>query len=333
MKKKINKRTVKLIAASVLCAVIFFEIGVIVKSNIDRIERDNERLAQVLGTNHPKQPEQPLKRPAEQPTEQPAEQPTEQSKSSRIIVLDPGHGKSSSLMSNEEKIASGWKQNSRGAWGEWRHFKMGSGNIDCEGSGCNGRVTPNGGCWYPIGSGDRATEPDINLQNATAARKYLEQMGYVVRMTRTTNDENPSITRRLEYCYPNLDKTKEPDADLFLCVHSNAGGGRARGSAYIQLEGPYDQKWISPTYAEDGNRLGKVCNSYIVNNTSLSMTGGGVIGGEPQLIAFMKSPVTCGYLEIGFFDNQTDLSILKSESDAIGRAIAMGIDAYFNGEQ
>lgn len=245
---------------------------------------------------------------------------------SKIIVLDPGHGKSSGSMSASEKQASGWVQNSSGAWGEWRHYKIGSSTVDCEGDGCNHRVTPNSACWYPIGNGDRDTEPAINLNNALAAKKYLEQMGYTVRMTRTSNDENPSITRRIQYCYPNMDSSQTADAALFLCIHSNAGGGT--GSAYIQLDGEYDQRGIKSSYVSDGNTLGKLCNDKIVAETSMSRHGDGVIGGEPELIAFCKSPVTCGYLEIGFFDNSSDLSKLKSDSDAIGKAIAEGVDEF-----
>ena len=188
-------------------------------------------------------------------------------------------------------------------------------------------MTPNGACWYPIGNGDRSTEPDINLKNALAAKTALEGMGYEVRMTRTTNDENPSITRRISYCYPNNDTSQTADAAMFVCIHSNAGGGS--GSAYISLEDPYDQRGIKPTYTEDSNTLGKYINDSIVNSTSLEMCGNGIISFEPELIAFCKSPVTCGYLEIGFFDNSSDLSILNSEYTAIGTAIANGINQYY----
>lgn len=245
----------------------------------------------------------------------------------RIIVIDPGHGVSSAQMTDEMKAASGWVKNSNGAWGEWRHYKIGSSTEDCQGSGCNGRVTPNGACWYPIGSSDRNIEPDINLKNAQAAERYLTNMGYEVRMTRRSNQENPSITRRISYCYPNNDTSRTADADVFLCIHSNAGGGS--GAAYISLEGPYDQRGISSDYAEKGNRLGRLCNESIVNNTSLKMSGSGVISFEPELIAFCKSPIPCGYLEIGFFDNASDKAILDSEYDSIGRAIAEGVDRYF----
>ena len=100
---------------------------------------------------------------------------------------------------------------------------------------CNHR----GECWYPIGDGDRSLEPELTLNNTLNAAKYLEELGYEVRLTRTNNSQNPSMTKRLEYCYPNNDTTVAPDADLFICIHSNAGGGR--GSAYIQLSGAYDQ--------------------------------------------------------------------------------------------
>ncbi|MCH5212860.1 MAG: N-acetylmuramoyl-L-alanine amidase [Oscillospiraceae bacterium] len=355
--EKLNNHKVKIIIAACLAAIIVGELGYIVTSHITSVVKEKEAIEKFVHKNGDSAEEENKEEAPEEPVQDPDEQDMEVNgivdkrpsasqagegrdlqgdpsmvNGSKIIVLDPGHGKSSSKMTDDEKIAYGWKKTSKG-WGEWRHYKIGSGNVDCEGSGCNERVTPNGACWYPIGNGDRATEPDINLQNALAAKKYLEQMGYTVRLTRETNDENPSITRRLEYCYPNLDKTKQPDATLFLCIHSNASNGSARGSAYIQLDGIYDQKWITSaaSYVNEGNKLGKLCNDAIVDGTSLSMSGNGVISFEPQLIAFMKSPVTCGYLEIGFFDNTADLNILRTESDAIGKAIAMGIDQYCNG--
>lgn len=243
----------------------------------------------------------------------------------RIIVLDPGHGKSSSSMSETERINNGWVYNStRSQWGEWRHWKNESVWNDCEGENCNHY----GDCWYPMANGDRNTEPDINLANCLSAKKYLEEMGYTVRLTRSTADENPSITKRLSYCYPNQDISVSPDADAFICIHSNAGGGS--GSAYIELSGEYTQSGISDSYTEDGNRLGQMINDEIVSETSLSRHGSGKIGSEGYLIAFNKSPVICGYMEIGFFDNTSDLAILTNEVDKIGKAIANGIDKFMN---
>ncbi len=246
-----------------------------------------------------------------------------------VIVLDPGHGKSSGLMSADEKLAEGYTQRN-GAWGEWRHWKNGTANQECEGSGCHGDKE----CWYPIGSGDRDTEPDINLRNAQAAKKYLERMGYTVRMTRDensgTSNENPSFSKRVSYCYPNNDLSAAPDAACYICIHSNAGGGR--GSAYIEASGDYTQKWIEPDYVSQCNKLGAMINERITSETSMGVSGGGSIGGEGYLILFNKCPVPAGYMEIGFFDNSSDLSILQSESDLIGKAIAEGADDYIKGK-
>lgn len=251
------------------------------------------------------------------------------SASGTVIVLDPGHGRSVSGMTAAELEKAGYVYNdNKGQWGEWRHWKSGTTWLNCNGSGCSGRHPDGGSCWYAASAGDRDTEPEINLNNALAAKKYLTEMGYEVRLTRETNEENPSVTQRLTTCYLNGDTSRAPDAALMLCIHSNAGGGR--GSAYIALSGEYDQKGISDTYATDGNRLGKIINDRIVIQTSLSSYAGGVISGEPQLIAFCKSPVTCGYMEIGFYDNDNDLRILEEETDKIGRAIAEGIDEYLS---
>ena len=45
------------------------------------------------------------------------------------------------------------------------------------------------------------------------------------------------------------------------------------------------------------------------------------------MILFNKCPVPIAYMEIGFYDS-SDLSILQSSSDEIGKAIAEGVDEY-----
>lgn len=235
----------------------------------------------------------------------------------RIIVIDPGHGKSSDNMSSSEKTASGYEQRN-GVWGEWTRFKAGTW----------GEENKSGG-FYSMGDGDRDTEPDLNLQNALAAKKYLEEMGYSVRMTRTTNNENPSFTQRAKKAFANGDTTKAPDAVCIVCLHSNAGGGK--GSAYISAGGSYNQKYIPSGYASKSNDIGKKINDRIVAQTSLSRYGSGEMDFMPNLILFHKSPVPVAYMEIGFFDNSNDLNILKTQSDKIGRAIAEGVNDYLGG--
>ena len=245
----------------------------------------------------------------------------------RVIVLDPGHGKSSLLMSQQEKIDSGYTYVEGKGWGEWRHFKSGTMWQDCNGSGCSGRAPKNGGCWYSIGAGDRDIEPDLNYNNAINAKKYLEQKGYTVRLTRGQND-NPSITERIKKCYPGGNTSLEPDVLAYVCIHSNAGGGK--GSCYISLSGLYDQSGIPQNYIGISNSLGETINNCITSSTSISKYGNGIYTGYPELVLFCKSPVPVAYLEIGFFDNPSDLNILRSESDGIGKAIAEGIDMYYN---
>lgn len=235
------------------------------------------------------------------------------------VFLDAGHGKSSGLMSESEKTEYGWIQNENGEWGEWRHWRDGKFGTDCAGD--DGSISQPNECWYPIENGDRDEEPNINMQNCLSAKTYLEQMGYNVILSRESNYENPSITKR-------IDDAQNAGAELYICVHSNAGGGS--GTAYISLseEENYYAQHKDSEYAKRGNILGKMINDKIVSNTSLTEHGGGSIDGEPYLILFQKSPITCAYLEIGFFDSESDLSILNSEYDQIGRAIAEGIDEY-----
>ncbi len=247
-----------------------------------------------------------------------------------VVVLDAGHGKSSSEMSSDEKTAEGYEYNeNRGSWGEWRHYKNGTYGDDCHGSGCTLTAPANGSCWYPMGNGDRDTEPDINLQNTLAAKDYLEEMGYEVRLTRTSNEQNPSMNKRMSYCFPNNDITQQPDAALYVCIHSNAGGGS--GTSYISLEGTYGQSLIPPDYVETSNTAGSIINSKVAAASGLRANG--PIGGEGYLILFNKCPVPIAYMEIGFFDNSSDLAILNSSHDEIGRAIAEGVDEYLSSVQ
>ena len=245
----------------------------------------------------------------------------------KVIVLDAGHGKSSSNMTSDEKAAEGYEYNeSYGSWGEWRHYKNGTYGEDCYASGCTYYSPADGSCWYPMGNGDRSTEPDINLQNTLAAKAYLEEMGYEVRLTRTSNDQNPSMNKRLSYCFPNNDTSLSPDAALYVCIHSNAGGGA--GTSYISLEGTYTQNYIPSNYIETSNLAGDIINRKVAAASGLRQNG--PIGNEGWLILFNKCPVPIAYLEIGFFDNSSDLAILNSSHDEIGRAIAEGVNEYLS---
>lgn len=242
----------------------------------------------------------------------------------KVVVIDAGHGKSSSEMTSDEKTSDGYEYNeSRGSWGEWRHYKNGTFGEECGGSGCTQLCPDNASCWYSMGNGDRDTEPEINLNNATAAKKYLEEMGYEVRMTRTSNEQNPSMSKRVEYCFPNNDITATPDASAYVCIHSNAGGGS--GTSYIALEGPYRQSYIEDNYITKSNSMGKIINEKVASATGLSQNSP---INTPYLILFNKCPVPIAYMEIGFFDNSSDLAMLNSLSDEIGKAIAEGVDEY-----
>ncbi len=248
----------------------------------------------------------------------------------KTIVLDPGHGASSFVMSDDDKKKDGWTYREGFGWGEWRHWKSGTLWQDCEGTGCSKRAPDGDNCWYGIGRSNRDTEPAINLANALAAKRHLENMGYTVRLTRSTNSDNPSMSKRLSYCCPNNDTAKNADADLFVCLHTNAtGNGKGRGSYYIALFGEYDQKGANEEYIRKGNLAGKCINDRIVSETSLTASRNGVYNGYPELVLFCMSPVPIAYMEIGYYDNSEDLAILNSETDSIGLAIAHGIDDYF----
>lgn len=232
----------------------------------------------------------------------------------QVVVLDAGHGRPSSEMSDEEKTAEGYEYNENTReWGEWRHYKDNAFGEDCH--SCDKPCPADASCWYAMGNADRETEPELNLNNAFAAKKYLEKLGYDVRMTRTSNADNPSMNKRVSYCFPDNDIKKSPDAAAYVCVHSNAGGGR--GTSYISV--------TDGNHIEASNDMGRLINDKIAAATGLSNN---VPIDTPHLVLFNKCPVPIAYLEIGFYDDASDLAILKDQSDSIGKAIAQGVDEY-----
>lgn len=86
--------------------------------------------------------------------------------------MTPDTGKSSSEMTSDEKTAEGYEYNeSKGNWGEWRHYKNGTFGENCHGSGCTlGRLKTRR-VGDSMGNADRDTEPQINLDNALANTK------------------------------------------------------------------------------------------------------------------------------------------------------------------
>lgn len=242
----------------------------------------------------------------------------------KVVVIDAGHGRDSSLMSEEEKSAEGYEYNvETETWGEWRHYKNDSFGEDCRGSGCTGLCPEGASCWYDMEQADRDIEPEINLNNALAARKYLEEMGYEVRMTRTSSVENPSMNKRVSRCFPYNDTSLAPDASAYVCIHSNAGGGS--GTSYIRLEGEYSRFFEGEDRISASNALGSMLNAKVSQASGLENNGA---INSPYLILFNKCPVPIAYLEIGFYDNEANFEALRSSSDAIGKAIAEGIDEY-----
>lgn len=92
----------------------------------------------------------------------------------KVIVLDAGHGKSSSEMTSDEKTAEGYEYNeSKGNWGEWRHYKNGTFGENCHGSGCTGLSPENASCWYQWAMPTEIQNRKSILDNALATPKCI----------------------------------------------------------------------------------------------------------------------------------------------------------------
>ncbi len=73
----------------------------------------------------------------------------------------PDTVKSSSEMTSDEKTAEGYEYNeSKGNWGEWRHYKNGTHSAKIVTAAVVQALSPeNASCWYSMGNADRDTEP------------------------------------------------------------------------------------------------------------------------------------------------------------------------------
>ncbi len=151
-------------------------------------------------------------------------------------------------------------------------------------------------------------EKDMTLRMALACRDELTRHGVTVKLSRTT-DENDPLTDEIKEC-------NAFDPDLALDIHVNAGGGDGF-EAFHTLTGGKG-KILAQHIEAEVVKLGQ--NSRGIK-TRANANGKDYYG----FIRQTKAPAVIA--EIGFIDNPTDRAAFDSntELDAFGRAYARGI--------
>lgn len=136
-------------------------------------------------------------------------------------------------------------------------------------------------------------------QIADAAKKYLYINGYTTKVG--DNSEEGS--------YPNRAKESNSwDADLHVCIHTNAGGGS--GTLMLAYPSSVNNKYVEAIYTE------------VANLTPTSDRG---IQSRSNLYEINKTNCVCAYLEADFHDNATIENWIDANVDNLGKAIARGI--------
>lgn len=158
-------------------------------------------------------------------------------------------------------------------------------------------------------------EKRLCLQTARLVRKYLEQLGYRVIMTRTTDAFVP-LPRRVEIA-------AQGTSSVFVSIHYNSAQSKAAQGVEIFFFDAKDDR--ARTVAS--KRLAEAILPEVIRRTNASSRG--VKKGNYYVLR--ENSVPAIIIEGGFISNPEECPLLKSLTyqDLIARGIADGIDHYF----
>ena len=221
-------------------------------------------------------------------TSAPAELRVRTGERSALICIDPGHQGKGDL--STEAVGPGSSQ---------RKAKVTSGATGAS-------------------SGQR--ESELNLQVALKLRRELEQRGYEVRLTRTSEGVNVSNKQRAE-------AANAAGADAFIRIHadsSSSSGVHGISVLCPSASNPY----LSGEVKKASRTLSREILSSLVSATGATNRG---IQYRDDLTGFNWCRVPMTLVEMGFLSNPAEDRRLASEcyQTKLVNAIADGIDRYF----
>ncbi|MCM8710081.1 N-acetylmuramoyl-L-alanine amidase [Clostridium sp. SYSU_GA19001] len=206
------------------------------------------------------------------------------------IVIDPGHG--GKITSEKEPIAPGSKI-------------MKAKNV----SGAFGIVT-------------KTPEYSINLSVSMKLKEYLNNAGYKVIMTRTSNSETIGNIQRAEIGNKN-------NADLVMRIHADSSADKSVKGASMLVPG-------NVGYAQDIYKISKKYGETILKKLidEAGMKSRGVIT-RTDLTGFNWSKVPVVLIEMGFLSNTEEDKLLSSDDyqQKIALGLFKGIEEIFNNEK
>ncbi|MBS0626328.1 MAG: N-acetylmuramoyl-L-alanine amidase [Verrucomicrobia bacterium] len=162
-------------------------------------------------------------------------------------------------------------------------------------------------------------EKRVCLQTARLVKKYLDQLGYHVVMTRTTDVFVP-LPRRVEIA----DQSR---ASLFVSIHYNSARNPTAQGIEVFYNESKDQKFKTSA----SKKLAESILTRVIRRTSAVSRG--VKKGNYYVIREPTMPAVL--VEGGFISNPSERGNLKDFEyiDKLARGIADGVDHYFKAKK
>ncbi|SDH97807.1 N-acetylmuramoyl-L-alanine amidase [Pseudobutyrivibrio sp. 49] len=172
----------------------------------------------------------------------------------------------------------------------------------------------------PVGKYTGITEYQLNLDIALKVQKELENRGYTVVMTRTTNDVNISNSERSNIA-------NEAKAEAFIRIHADGSDDSTvhGASAVCQTtDNPYNGNLY-----ESSRKLADCVLDGMVTSTGCEKRQVIEVDSMP-VINWSQVPVSI--IEVGYISNKDEEIKLATESyqQLVAKGIADGLDNYFN---
>ena len=158
-------------------------------------------------------------------------------------------------------------------------------------------------------------EKRIALQTARLVKKYLDQLGYRVIMTRNTDVFVPLADR--------VEVANQASSNIFVSIHFNS----ARATAAQGIEVFFYDSKETKARTKASKKLADAILSRVLRRTLA--TSRGVKNRNFYVIRETQMPSVL--VEGGFISNAQERSLLKSREyqEKLARGIADGIDGYF----
>jgi len=158
-------------------------------------------------------------------------------------------------------------------------------------------------------------EKKLCLQTARLLKKYLDQLGYHVVMTRTTDAFIP-LHRRVEIA-------NQSTCNIFVSVHYNSSRVESAHGIEVFFHDSKEEK----NRASSSRKLADAILGKVIRRTSAQSRG--VKKGNFLVIRETQMPAVL--IEGGFLTNPEERVLVKSRDyqEKIARGIADGIDSYF----